>query len=115
MSLTAPKRNQSSWLQEGINLEVWVPYSEAKVSLLCLNNCDGYDLSSDLFPFTLDNTKSKTDKFSKISNWGKLKNKHSKVLLNSFPMNGHTLGFCTWSQNLENFVSPKVSLSESKG
>ena len=40
---------------------------------------------------------------------------NSKVLLNSFPMNGHTLGFCTWSQKLEYFVSPKVSLWQSKG
>ena len=38
----------------------------------------------------------KTYKFSKITNWVQLKNKqhHSKVLLNSFPMNGHSLGFC---------------------
>ena len=35
--------------------------------------------------------------------------------LNSFPINGHTLGFCPWNQKLENFVSPKVSLRESKG
>ena len=32
-----------------------------------------------------------------------LKEHHSKVLLNSFPMNGHTLGFCTWSPKLDNF------------
>ena len=38
-----------------------------------------------------------------------------KVLLDSFPMNGHTLGFCTWSQKLENFVWRKVSPLESKG
>ena len=40
--------------------------------------------------------KSKTDKFYKITNWVKLKNKqhHSKVLHNSFPMIGHTSGFC---------------------
>ena len=43
------------------------------------------------------------------------KQHHSKVLLNSFPMNGHTLGFCTWNQKLENFVSHKVSFWESKG
>ena len=45
---------------------------------------------------TPDNSKSKTDEFYKITNWLKLKNRqhHSKVLLNSFPMNGHTLGFC---------------------
>ena len=43
--------------------------------------------------FTPDSTKSKTDKFSKITNWVKLKNNEhrSKVLLNSFPMNSHTL------------------------
>ena len=48
-------------------------------------------------PFTLDNAKSKIDKYSKITNWVKLKNKQhcSKVLLNSFPT--------------------KVSLRESKG
>ena len=46
-------------------------------------------------PFTLDSDRSKTDKFSKITNRVKLKNKqhHSKELLNSFPVNGHTLGF----------------------
>ena len=35
----------------------------------------------------------KSDIFSKNTNGGKLKKKqrHSKVLLNSFPMNGHTL------------------------
>ena len=72
-----------------------------------------YDLTSQMLnPFTPESAKSKIDKFSKIANWVKLKNKqhHSKVLLNSFPMNGHTLGFCTWSQKLENFISPKVSL-----
>ena len=40
---------------------------------------------------TADSAKSKTDKFSKLTNWVKLKTKHhSKVLLSSFPMNGHT-------------------------
>ena len=42
------------------------------------------------------------------------KQHHSKVLLNSFPMNGHTLELCPWNQKLENFVSPKVSLWQSK-
>ena len=43
--------------------------------------------------------KSKTDKFSKIKNRVNLKNKqhHSEVLLNSFPMNGHTLGPCRYA------------------
>ena len=36
----------------------------------------------------------------------------SKVLLNRFPMNGHTLGLCPYNQQLENFVSPKVSHKE---
>ena len=48
-------------------------------------------------PFTPDSAKSKIDKFfSKITNWIKLENKlhRSKVLLNSFLMNDHTLGFC---------------------
>ena len=46
--------------------------------------------------FTSDDAKSKIVKLSKITNWGKLKTTqhHSKVLLNSFPMNGHTLEFC---------------------
>ena len=55
---------------------------------------------------------------SKLINRIKLKtweNGNTNVLLNSFPMNGHTLGFCTWSQKLENFVSAKISLWESKG
>ena len=30
-------------------------------------------------------------------------------------MNSHILGFCTWSQKLDNFVSHKVTLWESKG
>ena len=47
-------------------------------------------------PFTPDSAKSKTDQFSKIenSNWGTNKQHHNKVLLDSFPMNGHTQGFC---------------------
>ena len=44
-------------------------------------------------PFTPDNTKSKIDKFSKITNWVLTKQHHGKVLLNSFTMTGHTLGF----------------------
>ena len=45
-----------------------------------------------LNPLTPDSTKFKIDKFSKITNCIKLKNKqhHSKVLLNSFLMNDHT-------------------------
>ena len=45
---------------------------------------------------TPDGAKSKMFKFFKITNWVKLKNKqhNSKVLLNSFPINGHTLAFC---------------------
>ena len=44
-----------------------------------------------VYPFTPDSDKCKLDKFSKRTNWVKLKNKqhHSKVLLNSFPINGH--------------------------
>ena len=34
--------------------------------------------------------------------------KISKVLLNSFPMNGHTSGFGPWNQKLEDFASPRV-------
>ena len=45
-------------------------------------------------PFTPDSAKSETDQFTKITNWVKLKNKqhHSKILLNSFPMNGPPKG-----------------------
>ena len=41
---------------------------------------------------TSDSAKLKIDDFAKITNWVKLKNKynHNKVLLNNFPMNGHT-------------------------
>ena len=68
-------------------------------------------------PFTPDSAMSKIDQFSKITNWVKLKTKqhHSKVLPNSFQTNGHALGFCSWNQKLENFVSSKVSLWESQG
>ena len=38
-------------------------------------------------PFIPFSAKSKTDKFSKITTF-------VEVLRNSFPMNGHTLGFC---------------------
>ena len=74
-----------------------------------------FDACCTLNPFTPDRAKSKIDKFCKITNWVKLTTKqhHSKVLLNSFPMNGHTLGFCPQNQKLENFVSPKVSHWES--
>ena len=43
-------------------------------------------------PFTADSFKSKINKVSKLTNRVKLKNKqcHSKVLLHSFLMNGHT-------------------------
>ena len=60
--------------------------------------------------FTPDSVKSNIDQFSKITNWVNSINKQhlSKVLLNSFPMNGHTLGLCPSNQKLENFVSPKV-------
>ena len=37
---------------------------------------------------------SKLDHLTKITNWVKLKNQQDQVLLNSFPTNGHTLGFC---------------------
>ena len=69
--------------------------------------------SSYLNPFIPDSEKTKSDKFSKVTDWEKLKNKqhHSKVL----PMNSHTLGFYPQNQKLENFVSPKVSPWESKG
>ena len=51
-------------------------------------------------PFTPDSAK------SKIRHWVKFKTKqhYSKVQLNSFPINGLTLGFCPWNQKLENFV-----------
>ena len=58
------------------------------------DNCSFFD------PLTPDSAKSKIDRNSRITNWVKLKTKqhHSKVLLNSFPMNGHTLGFCPLNQ-----------------
>ena len=64
-------------------------------------------------PFIPGNAnESKIDKFSKIiiTNWIEFKTKQhdSKVLLSSFPMNGHALGFCTCNQKLGKFVSPKV-------
>ena len=52
-------------------------------------------------PLTPNSAKSKIDKFSKITNWVKLKKKQHcrKVLINSFPMNGHRESevrkFCT--------------------
>ena len=64
-------------------------------------------------PFSPDGAKSNIDKLSKIANWVELKHKqnHSKVLLKSFPMNDHTLGFCmSMKEELENFVSAKVSV-----
>ena len=63
-------------------------------------------------PFTPDSAKSKSDTFSKIIKWGKSENNqhNGEVLLNSFQMNGHTLGFCPWNQKLEYFVSSKVWL-----
>ena len=44
-------------------------------------------------PFTPspESAKPKIDKFSKITKWVQLKNIQHH---NSFPMNGHTLGFC---------------------
>ena len=43
-----------------------------------------------LNPFPPDSAKSKIDNFPKITNWVKLKTNSTTVLLNSFPMNGHT-------------------------
>ena len=53
-------------------------------------------------PFTPDSAKSNTGEISKITNWVKLKNKqyHSKELLNSFPMNGHTFSVIKSKKNL---------------
>ena len=49
--------------------------------------------------------------FSKITK-PKITNKqhHGKVLLNSFPMDGHALGFSPHNQKFANFVSAKVLL-----
>ena len=48
-----------------------------------------------LNPFTPDSAKNKLDNFSEITNRTfKNKEHHSKETLNSFLMNGHTLGFC---------------------
>ena len=56
---------------------------------------EDYKQSSFINPFTSDSAKYKIDKFSKVTIWVKLKNNHhhSKVLLDGFPMNGHTLEF----------------------
>ena len=61
-------------------------------------------------PFTPDSAKSKIDKLEEIES----NQHHSKVRLNSFPTKGHTVGFCPWNKKLENYVSPNVSLGESK-
>ena len=47
-------------------------------------------------PLAPDSAKSTTGKIFNLTKWAKLKNKqhHSKVLVNNFPMNDHTLGFC---------------------
>ena len=54
------------------------------------------DRSFSLAIYGPDSAKSKIVKFSKITKWVELKKKehHSKVLLNSFPLNAYTLGFC---------------------
>ena len=63
--------------------------------------------------FIPDRAKSKIDKFSENYKLNKLKNKqhHSKVMLNSFLKNGYTAHKI---KTLETFVSPEVSLCESK-
>ena len=63
-------------------------------------------------PFTPNSAESNIDKISKITNWVKNKQQHIKVPPNSFPMNGHTLGFCPQNQKLENFASPKVTCTK---
>ena len=52
------------------------------------------DSDKSLNPFTPDSAKSKIDTFSNITSCVKLK---KQVLLNSFPMNGHPLGFCPYN------------------
>ena len=59
------------------------------------------DFAYRINPFSPDSAESKIDKL-----WKSIAQQLS---------NGHTLRFCTWSKKLENFVSPKVSLWESKG
>ena len=92
--------NESELLQlVPLKWSEWVPLSEAlhqrqiiitRLGLIQLANeqvC--FALSTNPFNhFTPDCAKFETDKFSKFINWLKLKN--SKVLLNSFPVNGHT-------------------------
>ena len=72
-------------------------------------------------PFTPESAKSIIDKFSKIKNWIKLKNKqhHCKVLLNGFPTNGDILEVCSKKQKLENHPrfhsgSQRVNIEEKK-
>ena len=64
-------------------------------------------------PFTPDSAKSKIDKFLKMTIWVKFKNKqhHSKVLLNSFPLNGQTKGFCPYDQGFILGVKGLTNLS----
>ena len=96
-------------ISQGLELnpkDCWSTHAEAHVIEMEGRQDDGIaflsktmnDWTVKLFnPFTPDSAESKIiDKFPKIPKWVKLKNKqhHSKVLLNSFPMNGHTLGFC---------------------
>ena len=74
-----------------------VPTSFAVTLLRGLGGKDAFHSKLQPYnPFTPDSAKSIIDRFSKITNWRKLQNKqqHSKVLLNSFLMNGHTLGVC---------------------
>ena len=51
--------------------------------------------------FTPNSASSKIDNFQNYE-LGKIKQHHSNVLLNSFPTNGYTLGFCPQNQKLEN-------------
>ena len=97
------------------HLSIHVTTDSGKVVLHCLNTTITETTSKPFFPPAT--AKPKLKNFPQIRNWVQLKNKqhHSKVMLNSFPTNGHTLGFCPYNQKLENVLSPKVSLWDSKG
>ena len=67
-----------------------------KAKLLLLPISRGYSVTLSILTVP-------SPKFSRITNWH-----HRKVLLNSFPMNGHTLEFCPLNQKLQNVYITQV-------
>ena len=72
-------------------------------------------ITSNTVTFTAENTKSKIDTFSKIKNWVKLKNKQQLSTAQQLFNEWSHFRVLYMESKLENFVSPKVSLWESKG